>query len=127
LVTFDDFWELGFKKENRKRCMEKWNSIPTEEYEGLLRYAKRFIKGKVGLARPYAFLNSNDWIKKAHSTNPKDYTQISDTLYRGYCSNCGKEVFPTKDGLKEETICCEADISPYRIVKKIITRKIDAS
>ena len=126
LITFDDFWELGFAKEHRKDCLIRWESIPVDQYPALMRYAKRIIKYNKK-QKPLAFLNSNHWITKAPSTNPKDYTQISDTIYRGYCVNCGEAVFPDKKGIKGLTNCCDAEISPYQIIKPIRMRSSDAS
>ena len=122
LLTFEDFWDLGFRKINRKKCIERWDAIPIEERQAVIAYGKRYVKGKKGLAYPLVYLNSDVWKNKSHSKNIKDYTNISDTVFRGYCSACSKEIFFGEENMNDVTQCCDAEISPYQIVKKLIKR-----
>ena len=125
VITFEDFWNIGFKKTDRKKCMAKWTEIPDEQKLGLKRFAERYVKGKKGLQNPYTFLALKKWEKEiVVSTNPKDFTQITDGVYRAYCSVCGNEVYPSALELSGVSVCCDAPLSPDRPLPKIHLPKL---
>ena len=118
--TFEDFWNVGFKRTDRKKCMAKWLEIPDEHKASLIKFAKRLVKGKKGLQNPYTFLALKQWEKEiVVSVDPKDFSQIHDGVYRAYCSGCGNEVFPSALQLSGTSVCCDAPLSPDRPLHKI--------
>ena len=119
-ITFDDFWSLGFRKLDRKKCMAKWLEIPDEHKKGMMSYAKRYLKGKKGLQNPYTFLSLKKWeTDLVISTTPDDFTQLPNGFYRAFCSSCGKDLYPTALQLGSSSVCCDAPLSPDRPLPKL--------
>ena len=115
--TFDDFWKVGFKMRDKKRCQGLWLGIPDKDKKILMQYARKFIKGKKGSQLPYTFLSMRKWEKEAVS--PKDFKKLPNGFYQAYCSSCGKEIFPKELQLEASSICCDAALSPERPFTKL--------
>ena len=117
--TFDDFWSLGFKRTDRKKCMVKWLEIPDEHKKGMMDYARRFLNGRKSRQNPYTFLALKKWeTDLVISTTPADYTQLPSGHYRAFCSSCGKDLYATALQLGSTSVCCDAPLSPDRPLPK---------
>jgi hypothetical protein len=87
--TFDDFWNLYDKKEDKKDCVKKWNKLTQSEKELIMLYIEPYklsLKDLQFQRNPVTFINKRTWeneITKPKSNNQKlfnDEQQLTDFL-----------------------------------------------
>tara|TARA_R110000824_G_scaffold25009_1_gene87520 strand:- start:358 stop:1065 length:708 start_codon:yes stop_codon:yes gene_type:complete len=62
--TFDDFWDLYDKKQDRPKCVSKWNKLKQSEKESIMNYVPMYKTSqpdKQFRKNPSTFLNNQSW------------------------------------------------------------------
>lgn len=96
--SFEHFWEMYDKKEDRKKCERKWKQIADKDKAKILEILPAYIawkKDKTFRKNPLTFLNSEAWNDEIPTTSLKPIkTDIHKTSnyydYKGYLSECAR-------------------------------------
>lgn len=78
--TFDDFWNLYNKKNDRIFCEKKWETLTQKEKESIMEYLPDYIKStpdKNYRKNPKTFLNNKSWNNEI-TTNKSESNIISE-------------------------------------------------
>ena len=78
--SFDDWWLLYSKKQDRKDCEKKWLRLSQKEKEDIMRHTADYVKSTPDVKyrrNPSTYLNKESWKNEIinPNTNQNEYTK----------------------------------------------------